>query len=101
MKRFLHLLVFSFLITSLYAQKVKHQINGPSGPKFLKFENSKAKTNADSKTVLKTYVFKQQKDEIKKISTSKDKYIESQFFKRSIASFKQTSAPLCLTSATI
>ncbi len=74
MKRILPLLVFSMLITSLNAQKVEKLLVGQNGtPTFIKFNTkNKAQTLADSKSTLKTYVFTQQKDEIKAISTSKD-----------------------------
>jgi len=82
MKKLFSLLVITCIITSVNAQVEKLLVGQNGTPSFIKFNTTnKAATTADSKTVLKNYVFTQQKDGAKEISSSVDKlgYVHEKF----------------------
>jgi bacillolysin len=76
MKRILPLILCILLISSLKAQEVDKLLVGRNGtPKFIKFDPTTTKaTTSSSETVLRTYVFTQNKDELKQIASKTDKH---------------------------
>ena len=76
MRKFLPLIVCIFLIPTLHAQEIEKLLVGQNQtPTFVKFNpaSTKATTNVSSEAILRTYVFTQNQDEIKQISSKTDK----------------------------